>query len=134
VDDPTNIGKQSVIDENNHRAQKGIVSAVLGSFSDAPGGFKEELREINLATGLEYTYNDLLMARVGYFYEHQYKGARQYLSFGAGVRYNVLGVDAAYLVPNDKANPLANTIRISLHFNMNALEEAFSTSDTAPTN
>ncbi|TGD83358.1 type IX secretion system outer membrane channel protein PorV [Hymenobacter wooponensis] len=134
VNDPTNIGKQSVLDENARRAQKGIVSAILGSFSDAPGGFKEEMREINLSTGVEYAYNDLLMARVGYFYEHQYKGYRQYLSFGAGVRYNVLGVDAAYLVPNEKNNPLANTIRISLHFNVNALEEAFGTSDTAPTN
>ncbi|TGE07529.1 type IX secretion system outer membrane channel protein PorV [Hymenobacter fodinae] len=134
VNDPTNIGKQSVLDENARRAQKGIVPAILGSFSDAPGGFKEEMREINLATGLEYTYNDLLMARVGYFYEHQYKGYRQYLSFGAGIRYNVLGVDAAYLVPNEKNNPLSNTIRISLHFNVNALEEAFGTSDTAPTN
>jgi hypothetical protein len=134
VNDPTNTGKQSVQDENNRRAQKGIVSAVLGSFSDAPGGFKEERREINLSTGLEYSYNNLLMARVGYFYENQFKGYRQYLSFGAGVRYNVLGVDAAFLVPNEKNNPLANTIRISLHFNINALEEAFGSSDSVPTN
>lgn len=124
----------AVVAENLKRSQKGVVGATLGSFSDAPGGFKEELKEINLSTGLEYSYNDLLMARVGYFYENAQKGGRQYLSFGAGVRYNVLGVDAAYLVPNQKNNPLANTIRISLHFNVNALEEAFGTSETAPTN
>ena len=120
--------------ENDKRAQKGVVGAMLGSFSDAPGGFREELKEINLSTGLEYSYNDLLMARVGYFYENPKKGDRNYLSFGAGLRYNVLGVDAAYLVPNQQNNPLANTIRISLHFNVNALDEAFGSSDVAPTN
>jgi hypothetical protein len=128
------INDAAIVEENLKRSQKGVVSAILGSFSDAPGGFREELKEINLSTGLEYTYNDLLMARVGYFYENPKKGDRNYLSFGAGLRYNVLGVDAAYLVPNQKNNPLANTIRISLHFNVNALEEAFSTSDIAPTN
>jgi hypothetical protein len=111
--------------ENNRRRDKGIVSAALGSFSDAPGGFREELREVNLSTGVEYTYNDLLMARVGYFYESPVKGDRQYLSFGLGVRYQVFGVDGAYLVPNSRANPLAQTIRISLHFNFNELDQAF---------
>ena len=111
--------------ENNKRRDKGVVSAALGSFSDAPGGFREELREINLSAGVEYTYNDLLMARVGYFYESPLKGDRQYLSFGLGVRYQVFGVDAAYLVPNSRANPLAQTIRISLHFNFNQLDQAF---------
>lgn len=112
--------------ENDARAQKSIISAALGSFSDAPGGFKEELQEINLSGGLEYSYNDLLMARVGYFYEHPDKGARQYLSFGLGVRYQVFGIDGAYLVPNSQANPLAQTIRVSLHFNFNKLADAFS--------
>lgn len=111
--------------ENLARREKGIVSAALGSFSDAPGGFREELREVNISAGAEYVYNDLLMARVGYFYENPVKGARQYLSFGFGVRYQVFGVDGAYLVPNAKANPLAETIRVSLHFNFNKLDEAF---------
>jgi hypothetical protein len=83
------------------------------------------LREVNLSAGAEYTYNDLLMARVGYFYEPRVKGDRQYLSFGLGVRYQVFGVDGAYLVPNSRANPLSQTIRISLHFNFNELEQAF---------
>ncbi|MFD1469717.1 type IX secretion system outer membrane channel protein PorV [Hymenobacter caeli] len=111
--------------ENLARAQKSIISAALGSFSDAPGGFKEELQEINLSGGLEYSYNDLLMARVGYFYENPDKGARQYLSLGLGVRYQVFGIDGAYLVPNSQANPLAQTIRVSLHFNFNKLADAF---------
>ena len=122
--------------ENDTRSKKGIIGAALGSFSDAPGGFKEELREINLSTGAEYSYNDLIMARVGYFYEAPDKGGRQYLSFGLGVRYQVFGIDGTYLVPNSQANPLANTIRVSLHFNFNKLEEAFkdngSGGNTAP--
>lgn len=117
--------KARVKAENDTRAQKPIISAALGSFSDAPGGFKEELQEINLSGGLEYAYNDLLFARVGYFYEHPDKGARQYLSFGLGVRYQVFGIDGAYLVPNSQANPLAQTIRVSLHFNFNKLADAF---------
>ncbi|WP_303312315.1 type IX secretion system outer membrane channel protein PorV [Hymenobacter sp. BT730] len=118
--DTTGSGRQALeqIDsENRARASKSVVSAILGSFGDAPGGFKEEMQEINLSAGLEYWYKDLLAVRAGYFYEHPQKGARQYLSFGAGLRYQVFGVDAAYLVPNDKNNPLSQTLRLSLHFN-----------------
>ncbi|WP_324672960.1 type IX secretion system outer membrane channel protein PorV [Hymenobacter sp. GOD-10R] len=125
---------QRIIDKNREIANKSVVSAMLGSFNDAPGGFKEELREINLSAGLEYWYNDLLAVRAGYFYENQYKGDRQYLSFGAGIRYQVFGVDGAYLVPNSRQNPLAQTIRVSLHFNFNKLEEAFGPSDSNSTN
>lgn len=116
---------QQVQDENDARKLKNPVSAILGSFSDAPGGFKEELKEINLSGGAEYSYNDVIMARVGYFYESPIKGDRQYLSLGLGVRYQVFGIDGTYLLPNAKANPLSNTIRVSLHFNVNKLEEAF---------
>jgi hypothetical protein len=131
--------RNRVAAENVARAQKPIISAALGSFSDAPGGFKEELQEINLSGGLEYSYNDLLYARAGYFYENPDKGARQYASFGLGVRYQVFGIDGAYLVPNSQANPLAQTIRVSLHFNFNKLAEAFDgdsggTSGTPPNN
>lgn len=129
--DPTNTQPSGTVTARNAAiARKSVVSAMLGSFSDAPGGFKEEMREINISTGLEYWYNDLLAVRAGYFYENQYKGDRQYLSFGAGVRYQVFGVDGAYLVPNSRQNPLAQTIRVSLHFNFNKLEEAFGPSDS----
>ena len=123
-----NAQVKRVKDENDARAGKSIVSAMLGSFGDAPGGFKEELKEINLSTGLEYNYNDLLYARGGYFYENRDKGDRQYLSMGLGLRYQVFGVDGTYLVPtgsNSKNNPLAQTIRVSLHFNLNKLADAF---------
>lgn len=125
-----------IVARNNELTQKGYVSAILGSFSDAPGGFKEELKEINLSGGVEYSYNDLIMARAGYFYESPDKGDRQYLSLGLGVRYQVFGIDGTYLIPNAKANPLEGTIRVSLHFNVNKLEEAFrdngSGGNTAP--
>jgi hypothetical protein len=120
-------------EENERRRRQNVTSAVLNSFSDAPGGFSEEMQEINVSAGLEYTYNDLLMARVGYFYESPEKGDRRYLSLGLGVRYQVFGVDGAYLVPNSRANPLAQTIRVSLHFNFNKLEEAFG-NDSSPIN
>ncbi|RFP63576.1 hypothetical protein D0N36_18575 [Hymenobacter lapidiphilus] len=116
--------------ENDKRRGYGIVKGMTSSFSDAPGGFSEELKEINLSAGLEYAYNDLLMVRAGYFYENPTKGDRQYLSFGAGVRYQVFGVDGTYLVPNSKANPLSQTLRVSLHFNFNELSEAFGPSDS----
>lgn len=135
IEGDTTGRKKSINNENLARRQKGVVSAALGSFSDAPGGFREELREVNLSAGVEYSYNDLLMARVGYFYENPVKGDRNYLSFGLGVRYQVFGVDGAYLVPNSKANPLAQTIRVSLHFNFNQLDQAFGDgSSDAPTN
>ena len=117
-----------VVAKNKEIANKSIVSGILGSFSDAPGGFKEELREINLSTGLEYNYNDLLYARGGYFYEAPDKGDRQYISMGLGVRYQEFGIDGTYLVPtggNSQNNPLAQTIRVSLHFNLNKLSQAF---------
>ncbi|GAB2861006.1 type IX secretion system outer membrane channel protein PorV [Hymenobacter ruber] len=120
--------RQDIMDENTRRNNQNIVSAMFNSFSDAPGGFKEELREINLSTGLEYNYNDLLYARGGYFYENPEKGGRQYVSLGLGVRYQVFGIDGTYLVPtgaNSQANPLAQTIRVSLHFNLNKLADAF---------
>jgi hypothetical protein len=128
---------------NTERNNQAIIGAMFSSFSDAPGGFKEELREINLSTGLEYNYNDLLYARGGYFYEAPDKGDRQYLSLGLGVRYQVFGIDGTYLVPtgnNSQNNPLAQTIRVSLHFNLNKLAEAFDengaggTSGDAPSN
>ena len=115
--------------ENEKRRGYGIVRGITSSFGDAPGGFSEELKEINLSAGLEYSYNDLLMVRAGYFYENPDKGNRQYLSFGAGVRYQIFGVDGTYLVPNSKANPLSQTLRVSLHFNFNELSEAFGSSD-----
>ena len=124
-DDSKAINDPGVLQINRERQQASIISGIFNSFHDAPGGFKEELKEINLGGGLEYAYNNTIMARAGYFYEPESKGGRQYLSFGLGARLSVFGVDGTYLVPNQTANPLANTIRISLHFNLNKLADAF---------
>ena len=110
--------KKRIDDKNKEINQKSIINGIFTSFNDAPGGFKEELREINISAGAEYVYNDLLMARLGYFYEAPDKGDRQYLSMGLGIRYQVFGIDGTYLVPNSQANPLAQTIRVSLAFQL----------------
>jgi hypothetical protein len=101
-----------------------VPSAIFTSFGDAPGGFKEEIQEVVLNTGIEYWYNNLFAARVGYFYESPKKGDRHYLSFGLGLRYDKFGIDAAYLVPNSRSNPLADTYRFTLHFNLSKDENS----------
>lgn len=94
---------------------RSFLSGVTGSFSDAPGGFKEELQEVAISTGLEYWYKDLFSVRGGYFSEHQLKGNRQYFTLGAGLRYSKVGLDFAYLIPRQQNNPLAETLRFTLH-------------------
>ncbi|MCO4292809.1 type IX secretion system outer membrane channel protein PorV [Solitalea sp. MAHUQ-68] len=96
---------------------KTVPEGIFGSFSDAPGGFKEELQEINFATGLEYWYNDIIALRTGYFYENPYKGNRQYVTLGAGLKYEDLCFDFSYLIPGKQNNPLEKTLRFSLLFN-----------------
>jgi len=101
---------------------RGIVEGMFGSFNDAPGGGKEELREINYSIGLEYWYNKLFAIRAGYFHEHPLKGNRQFFTLGAGVKYNVFGLDFAYLIPTQQRNPLENTLRFTLTFDFDAFK------------
>jgi hypothetical protein len=121
----------------------GVISGMLQSFYDAPGviakdengdyiqnsdgsyevvkgtKLKEELAEINLATGLEYWYNNVLAVRTGFFYEHRTKGNRQYLNFGVGFKYNMFGIDISYLASvSGRQSPLANTLRFTLRLNL----------------
>jgi hypothetical protein len=95
-----------------------VVSGIFSSFGDAEGGASEELKEINLSAGVEYWYNKLFAARAGYFYESPEKGGRKYFSAGLGIRYQKFGLDAAYLVPGDQSNPLADTWRFTLALNL----------------
>jgi hypothetical protein len=95
-----------------------VVSGIFSSFGDAEGGASEELKEVNLSAGLEYWYNKLFAARAGYFYESPEKGGRKYFSAGLGIRYQKFGLDAAYLVPGDQSNPLADTWRFTLALNL----------------
>lgn len=111
-------------DEGNIFAGKdpnvGVLQGVIQSFYDAPNGFKEELQEISMSLGLEYWYNKILAVRAGYFYEAKNKGARKYLTLGAGLRYNVMGLDISYLISTSSLNnnPLKNTLRVSLSFDL----------------
>ncbi len=102
---------------------RSFLSGVFGSFTDAPDGFSEELREIGISTGLEYWYKDLFAVRGGYFYENKLKGNRQYFTLGAGLRYSKVGLDFAYLIPRQQNNPLAETLRFTLHLQVGAEEE-----------
>jgi hypothetical protein len=94
---------------------RSTLSSIFGSFSDAPGGFSEEVKEINIATGIEYWYNEQFAARVGYYHEPRVKGGRQYFTTGIGIRLQQkYGIDFAYLIPVTQGSPLAQTFRISL--------------------
>lgn len=95
---------------------------IAKSFYDAPGGFAEELREINFSVGLEYSYNRQFSLRAGYYYEDKYKGNRQFFSFGASFAYSILQVDAAYLLATAASSPLDQTLRFTLAFDMEGLK------------
>lgn len=97
--------------------QRGLIPGMLGSFTDAQGGFSEELRELAFSLGVEYWYDKQFAVRAGYYYENPQKGNRQFLTVGFGVKYNVFGMDLSYLVPtNNQRNPLDNTLRFTLRF------------------
>jgi hypothetical protein len=103
--------------------QKAVLEGAFSSFADAPDGALEELREINISTGIEYWYNNIFALRGGYFYEHPTKGGRQFMTFGAGLKYQVFNINFAYLVPTTRlqgGNPLENTLRFSLMFDLAA--------------
>lgn len=103
----------------DYRSTSSMMGAIQ-SFYDAPGGMGEELREISVSAGAEYWYSSTFAARLGYFYEHKTKGGRQYITAGIGMKYKSMDIDFSYLVPttNFSNNPLANTVRVSLTFNV----------------
>jgi hypothetical protein len=109
----------------NYRS-KGVVGSWFSSFGDAPGGFSEEFKEFAFSLGGEFIYNEQFAVRAGYFYENKNKGNRQYFSMGAGFKYNNLDINLSYLIPSGTGvnrNPLSNTIRFSLLFNLGPIEE-----------
>lgn len=117
-------------DKNNDKIpdykQYNVVSSWFKSFGDAPNGFEEELRELMISVGTEYWYNKQFALRAGYFRENPYKGNRQYLTLGLGVKYNVFGMNLSYLVPTAASatnrDPLANTLRFSLIFDFDPVQ------------
>ena len=101
-----------------NQADVGFLSGVFKSFGDAPDGFSEELKEITLALGLEYLYNDSFAIRAGYFNEHENKGARKYLTFGTGFKLTDINLDLSYLLSTSNViSPLENTLRFSFTYN-----------------
>jgi hypothetical protein len=101
-----------------------VPEALFKSFYDAPGGFREELREITYSYGAEYWYNNLFALRAGYFHENAYKGKRQFFTAGAGFRMSGFTLDFSLLMPVTMDHPLARTLRFSLAFDSNALRNA----------
>lgn len=101
------------------------ISGIFNSFTDAPGGIKEELREINYSIGAEYNYNQQFFLRGGYYHESAYKGNRQYFGLGAGFALNILRLDAAYMIATAQSSPLDQTLRFSLTFDMDGLSNLF---------
>lgn len=101
---------------------KSVPAGIFGSFSDAPNGFSEEIKEVIYCGGLEYWYDNLFAFRAGYFHESALKGNRKYFTLGVGLRYNVFGIDFAYLIPTEQRNPLENTLRFSLLFNFDGVK------------
>ena len=116
VPTPPSIGDSAGLVK--YRSQ-GVVNSWFKSFGDAPGGFNEEIKEIQASLGAEYWYNDQFALRAGYFYENPIKGNRKYFSLGAGLKYNNFGLNFSYLLPSGNGvnrNPLSNTLRFSLFF------------------
>ena len=101
------------------------ISGIFKSFGDSERGFKGELEEIQWSIGAEYTYNDKFSLRAGYHHESEMQGNRKYYTVGAGLRMNVLSVDAGYVISTTPSNPLDATLRVSLSFDMDGLKSLF---------
>lgn len=100
-----------------------VTKAMFQSFSDAPGGMKEELQEITYSLGAEYWYANQFALRAGYFHEHELKGNRKHFTAGVGIQFNMMTLDASYIIPVVADNPLANTIRFSLGIDLDQLSK-----------
>lgn len=123
-------GTQDSLDDGGHKIiyagkddDVSMVQGMFQSFYDAPDGFSEELKEITIGVGAEYWYEKIFSLRAGFFHEAKMKGNRRYLTFGAGLRYNVFGLDVSYLVPVNNSstsgtNPLEGTLRFNLLVNL----------------
>ncbi len=121
----TTQGQQDYLDAMQDWRDMSSIKGIFKSFSDAPGGFKEELREISWSLGAEYSYNNQFFARAGYYYENEFKGGRSYFAMGAGFALNVLRLDASYMIATAQNSPLDQTLRFSLTFDMEGLKDLF---------
>jgi hypothetical protein len=120
VPTPPAEGDQAALDAYR---KKSVVGSWFSSFNDAPDGFSEELKEFQVSIGGEYWYNNQFAFRAGYFYEDKTKGNRKYFTLGVGIKYNIFGLNFSYLLPSGSGvnrNPLSNTLRFSLLFDLDA--------------
>lgn len=101
------------------------IGGIFKSFSDAPGGFKEELEEVQWSLGGEYIYNDKFTVRAGYHHESESKGNMKYFTVGAGFKMNVMSIDAGYVIATAKNNPLDQTLRFTVSFDMDGIKDLF---------
>ena len=101
------------------------ISGIFKSFGDAPGGFKEELQEVQWSVGAEYIYHDKFALRAGYHHESENKGNHKYFTVGAGFKMSVFSLDAGYVIATAKSNPLDQTLRFSLSFDMDGIKDLF---------
>lgn len=124
-DTSTPDGQREYLDALERWENMSSITGIFKSFSDAPGGFSEELKEINWSLGAEYVYNQQFFLRAGYFHEHAMKGNRQYFGMGAGFSFNVLKIDASYMIATAQTSPLDQTLRFTLTFDMDGLRELF---------
>ena len=122
-DTSTAEGQQEYDDALDKWETMSPITGIFKSFTDAPGGFKEELREIGVSFGAEYAYNQQFFVRAGYNYEHPTKGGRSYFAFGAGFSLNVVQLDASYMLATAQSSPLDQTLRFSLTFDMDGLRD-----------
>src|SRR5690554_2470155 len=123
VPSPELVGENDDINEKIERYNNiSSIRGIFESFVDAPCGFKEEMQEVMWSLGLEYVYNNQFSLRSGYYHENEYKGNRRYMSFGAGFRARSFQIDAAYLVSTSQSNPLDQTLRLSLGFDLEGLK------------
>ena len=114
--------EQRVITEYNDVS---TISGIFKSFTDAPGGFKEELQEIQWSIGAEYVYHDQFSLRAGYHHESENKGNRKYFTVGGGFRMNVFSLDVGYVISTARSNPLDQTLRFTLAFDMDGIKDLF---------
>ena len=103
----------------------GSIAGIFKSFHDAPGGFKEELEEIQWSVGAEYVYHDQFSLRAGYHHESESKGNRKYFTVGGGFRMNVFSLDVGYVISTARTNPLDQTLRFTLAFDMDGIKDLF---------
>lgn len=117
-----------VSENSNKYAQKNVsfINGIFSSFADAPAGFSEELKEITWALGIEYLYRDSFALRTGYFHESDLKSGRKYLTLGSGFKFKNTSLDVSYLFNTSEIkNPLENTLRFSLSFDLGEVFDVY---------